>query len=396
MPSPTPRKSSITNHPSFQTPTPHQSRIPRPSSSSREPSPPPYSVSASTATQQHNPSSSTQPPDDLATTNGYATTANGSPNTSPWSSAVGRASLAGKSGRVIEKLQSENDRLRRDLKLVTLQREEEQKRAEIARQGLESLRGINENLASQATAEQRAVDRKDKILERVKGELDRERELRTREGAQAEAMRADNEAKLASVQEDLRRETEEARLWRTRHDALSSSWKRLEEEHKRNLERMRTDLDALQSTRKSDAQAVRRYETTVEQQSQEVDRMRSSNERMRHLHAEYKAEVERETKGTREAARRNEVESERILEESKRALGEMRYLNNISKYVSGIGVDGAHEREEVEERVVPVRSALPPALPVPQSPVKKGKRWSRLGFGRSKDSNPRRDWELRE
>lgn len=283
---------------------------------------------------------------------------------------------------MIERLQSENDRLRRELKLVTLQREEEQRRADMARQGLENLRSINENLAGQATAERKAVERKERVLERLRGELDRERELRAREKLEAQVMREETDKTVVALQEDLRRESEMAKLWRTRHDTLSSSWKSLEEEHRRNFERMRTDLQSLQAARKSDLERVRRYETTVEQQAREVEKAKSSHENMKSLHERYKAEIERETRDMRMLARGNEAESERILEASKKALGEMRYLNNISQYVRGVGLDGEDGRD--------------PLHPLPVAPPQRASNNIELGLSKNQKTESQREWELRD
>jgi hypothetical protein len=46
------------------------------------------------------------------------------PNENQWSSAVGHATTNGKSGRVIERLMAENDRLKRELELQILRSQE--------------------------------------------------------------------------------------------------------------------------------------------------------------------------------------------------------------------------------------------------------------------------------
>ena len=53
-----------------------------------------------------------------------------SPETSPWSSAVGPATTGGKSGRVIERLQQDLDRLNREKHLANMKYEESEKARE--------------------------------------------------------------------------------------------------------------------------------------------------------------------------------------------------------------------------------------------------------------------------
>ena len=55
------------------------------------------------------------------------------PNENQWSSAVGHATTNGKSGRVIERLMAENDRLKRELELQILRSQELERNLETMR-----------------------------------------------------------------------------------------------------------------------------------------------------------------------------------------------------------------------------------------------------------------------
>lgn len=66
----------------------------------------------------------------------------GTENESPatWSSAVGHATTAGKSGRVIERLMAENDRLKRELELQVLRVQELERNAQTYKPQIEAMR----------------------------------------------------------------------------------------------------------------------------------------------------------------------------------------------------------------------------------------------------------------
>jgi hypothetical protein len=92
-------------------------------------------------------------------------------NGQTWSSAVGRANL-GKSGRVIERLMADNDRLVRELKVETMRREEETKRNEATRQRIEGLERTNEMLLHQVSVSEAVVGRRERRIEELKLDLD--------------------------------------------------------------------------------------------------------------------------------------------------------------------------------------------------------------------------------
>ncbi|KAL9063333.1 MAG: hypothetical protein Q9157_008293, partial [Trypethelium eluteriae] len=79
---------------------------------------------------------------------------------SAWSSAVGRATT-GKSGRVIERLMAENDRLRRELRAELSAREELQKRLETSRPITEALQVENSNLAAMRASDASVIARRE-------------------------------------------------------------------------------------------------------------------------------------------------------------------------------------------------------------------------------------------
>ncbi|KAI9769666.1 MAG: hypothetical protein M1840_003903 [Geoglossum simile] len=252
-----------------------------------------------------------------------------------WSSAVGRATT-GKSGRVIERLMAENDRLRRELKLETLRREEEQKRGEMARGKVESLQNINDNLVHQANVDKSSLARRERKIEDLKADIGYERQQRVEAESGLRQVQRESDATIQELKSNLVIETEKARKSSSQYDVLASTWKQLDDGYRRKTCAFREELRRLKAEKDEDRAKLARLEIIVEQQRQEVDKMRILKERIEKRYEDYIDEAEISTKDMRDKAMRNEKAHGEALEETKRVLGELRYLLNLKKFVRGV------------------------------------------------------------
>ncbi|KAH0545050.1 hypothetical protein FGG08_000821 [Glutinoglossum americanum] len=249
-----------------------------------------------------------------------------------WSSAVGRATT-GKSGRVIEKLMAENDRLRRELKLETLRREEEQKRGEMARGKMESLRDINDNLIHQTNVDKASLARRERKIEDLKADIESERKMRVEAESGLKQVQRESDVTIQELKSNLVSESEKARRNASQYDVLASSWKQLDDGYRRKTEAFRGELRQLKAEKDEDRAKLARLEIIVEQQRHEVEKMRVMKERIEKQYEDYIEEAEMSTRDMREKAKRNEKDNEEALEEAKKVLGELKYLLNLKKFV---------------------------------------------------------------
>ena len=251
---------------------------------------------------------------------------------SPWSAAVGRATM-GKSGRVIDKLQGDNDRLQREKKLAIVKLEEEVKRGESARLALESLQVSNNNLISIHESDKSFLSKKDRRIEELRADLEMERSRRdSAERATRESRRERDE-----VVEKLRREAvedkEQAKKANCQYDVLSKSWKSLEDRYERQILKFRSDLAVLREELGCDKQKLTQLEVIMEQLRQEGDKTRKAKERLSSDLQAYKAEQEAGIRGMRERAQLNDSAHEQTLKHMETMLGQMRYIVNVKKDV---------------------------------------------------------------
>ncbi len=250
----------------------------------------------------------------------------------PWSAAVGRATT-GKSGRVIEKLMGDNDRLQREKTLATVKLEEEVKRSESARSALESLQVSNSNLVTMHETDKTFLAKKDRRIEELRADLDTERSRREKAEKDTQESRRERD----DVVERLRKEAAEARQQAQRassqYDVLSRSWKSMEERYEKQTTKLRADMKDLKKVIEGDKRKLAQLEVILEQLAQEGDKSRKAKEKLSSDLQAYKAEQEASVQGIREKAEMNNMAHDRTLEQMQRVLGEMKYVVNIKKDV---------------------------------------------------------------
>ena len=253
-------------------------------------------------------------------------------NSSPWSAAVGRATN-GKSGRVIERLMGENDRLQREMALACAKYDEELKRSESARSALESVRASNQNLLSMHETDKSLLARKERKIEELKQELESERSKREHAEAETKETRVERDTTVQKLMKESLEEKEQAKRSSTQYDVLAKSWKNQEERYDRQIQKLRGSVKTLQDEQGEDKQKLTRLDVIMEQLKQEGEKTNKAKESLAREFEAYKNEQELGIKGMRERAERNEKANEKILTDVNTVLGEMKYVVNLKKDV---------------------------------------------------------------
>ncbi|KAA6409727.1 MAG: hypothetical protein FRX48_06339 [Lasallia pustulata] len=252
----------------------------------------------------------------------------------PWSSAVGRATT-GKSGRVIERLMADNDRLQRELTLSNAKNEEEAKRSEWAKSTLESLRATNENLHAMQEVDKAALLRKDRKIEELRADLEAEKARRAQaENETRETVRERDEA-VGKFKKQIMEEKEVARKSTSQYEILSSSWRSLDDGYRRRTQKLKADVKDISHKREEDVQKIEQLEIVVEQLKRESEKMAKVKEQVLRDFEDYKREKEAGMREIRKRAERNESANEEALGEMNRVMGEMKYVINIKRDVRG-------------------------------------------------------------
>jgi len=253
-----------------------------------------------------------------------------------WSAAVGRASVAGKSGRVIERLMGDVDKLKRELRLASATVEEEQRRSESARLVLDSLRGTNENLEAITETDKVALARRDRKIEELKADLEVERSRRTG----AEKDKSDMHVEILSLkrncEDEVLREKEISGKARGEYETLKSSLSRMERDFSTGLARARKDFDSLQGNRSEDLARLQRLDFVCQQLRDEHRKEQRAVELLKAKYLEYRSTMDNSIRDLSDKISRGDAANEGLLAELRRSLGSARWIMNVRESVKGI------------------------------------------------------------
>ncbi|EGX51985.1 hypothetical protein TWF173_004848 [Orbilia oligospora] len=250
---------------------------------------------------------------------------------------IGRS--AGKSGRVIEKLMAENDRLRRELKSETTKREEEQRRAEAARSSRDSLQSINENLVHQTNIDKTSISRKDRKIEELRSE--REENLKKRQDAESNLRKyvVDQDARVAELAKDLSAEVAERERYARQYDVLAASWKHIEDRYQTSVNRLKKRIEEVAAEEKKNKTTVAKLEITIEQQRQEIEKMGAARRKIEQTYNERIDHTEEELKKVKKLTDGESGEVAEKLKEAMEAASQLRHILGVQKAIRGIPDD---------------------------------------------------------
>lgn len=251
-----------------------------------------------------------------------------------WDSTIGKAGL-GKTGRVINKLVSDNDALKRDIQIERLRADEAKQAARLVEDKMERIISDYEGRLLEASVTKTLLTRKERQVETLTAAIDVEKKKATaaleREKnwrSELEKMRGDSTAQIDEA-------TTYAALMEGRYKAISSHWRDQGDEVKRAMARMRSDISAIVDERRADDDKMQTLRDLCDQQDSNIRQLRRQRDDMTRLFAEYKQTQEDDLRDIRDSARAREEEQERLLEESRTALAKLRWALNVKENVAG-------------------------------------------------------------
>ncbi|MCJ1480266.1 hypothetical protein MMC06_000421 [Schaereria dolodes] len=248
-----------------------------------------------------------------------------------WSSAVGRATVGGKSGRVIESLQANVDRLKRELKLANMRLEEESKRNDSTRAAFESFRTKHENLVLASETDRAAIARRDRKIEELKADLEAERSRREKAETETKETTRERDEVVGKCRKEVIEEKELAKKSTSQYDILSGSWRSLNDGYSRQTQKLKKDIRDISEKRLEEQHQLARLQVVVEQLSSESEKTRKVNEKVMREFEDYKKEKAEGVRQIRESAEESGRANEYALKEMERVLGEMRYVINVQR-----------------------------------------------------------------
>lgn len=256
-------------------------------------------------------------------------------NTPSWSSAVGHATTSGKSGRVIERLMTENDKLKRDLNAQVIKAQELEKNLQTYKPQIEALRQENDNLSHARGVDSGLISRRDRKIEELKADLVMERQRREK----AESVARQREREKDELEDQSRREmqsmTESTKHSTLHAEILETSHKQLSAEYRARAEAWKKDLVVLNEGREHDRQKLARLDVVAEQMRQELERSKKLNGEIVESWERYREENDSELQGLVDEGKLENERTRKLSMEMDKVVNQMRWVMGVKENVRG-------------------------------------------------------------
>ncbi|KAK5990540.1 hypothetical protein PT974_08809 [Cladobotryum mycophilum] len=265
-------------------------------------------------------------------TQDLAVLSDGEQENGQWDSTIGKAGL-GKTGRVINKLVSDNDALKREIQIERLRAEEAKQAAKLVEDKMERMVNEYEGRLLEANVTKTLLARKERQVETLTASVD----LEKKKTVAAQELERSWKDEMDKAKSDAKTQVDEAtsyaQLMEGRYNAISSHWRSQGEEVNRAVTAIKDDISGIVEERKSDDEKIQTLRDLCEQQDSNIKELRREKEEIARLFEEYKRTQEEDLKDIKVNARKREEEQERLLEESREALDKLRWALNVKKNV---------------------------------------------------------------
>ncbi|KAI3332180.1 hypothetical protein HD806DRAFT_518973 [Xylariaceae sp. AK1471] len=251
-----------------------------------------------------------------------------------WDSTIGKAGL-GKTGRVINKLVSDNEILKRDLKIERLKAEESKQAAKLVEDKMERMISDYESRLLEANVTKTLLSRKERQVEHLQSAV----ELEKKRTADAQGRERTWREEMESTRRDAKVKVEEASahaaLMEGRYNAISSHWRDQGEEVKLAVTTMNRRIQSVVDERLKDDEKINVLRDLCDQQDGNIRDLRRQKDEISQQFEAYKREQEDALRAIKENACKREEEQQRTIEETKQVLGQLRWALNVKRNVKG-------------------------------------------------------------
>lgn len=251
-----------------------------------------------------------------------------------WDSTIGKAGL-GKTGRVINKLVSDNDALKRDIQIERLRAEEAKQAAKLIEDKMDRMVNEYEGRLLEANVTKTLLSRKERQVETLTASVDLEKK-KTKAALESERNWRDEMEKIRSeAKAQVEKSSTHAQLMEGRYNAISSHWKDQGDQVKRAMAKMRGEIATIVDERKSDDDKIQTLRDLCEQQDCNIKELRREKDEISRLFEQYKKTQDDDLRDIKTNAKRREEEQELQLEQAREALNKLRWALNVKKNVEG-------------------------------------------------------------
>ncbi|KAI0398591.1 hypothetical protein F5Y17DRAFT_411209 [Xylariaceae sp. FL0594] len=248
-----------------------------------------------------------------------------------WDSTIGKAGL-GKTGRVINKLVTDNEVLKRDLKIERLKAEESKQAAKLVEDKMEKMISEYESRLLEANVAKTLLSRKERQVEQLQSAVELEKK-RTADAQERERIwREEMETARREAKIKVEEATSHAALMEGRYNAISSHWRDQGEEVKRSMETMTGRIRSLVEERRKDDDKISVLRDLCDQQDGNIRDLQRQKEEISQKFEAYKRQQEEALREIKENARKREEEQQKTLDEAKQVLDKLKWALQVKRH----------------------------------------------------------------
>ncbi|KAI1817873.1 hypothetical protein GGS20DRAFT_531183 [Poronia punctata] len=248
-----------------------------------------------------------------------------------WDSTIGKAGL-GKTGRVINKLVSDNEILKRDLKIERMKSEESKQAAKLVEDKMERMISEYESRLLEANVTKTLLSRKERQVEHLQSAVELEKK-RTADAQERERIwRDEMEAARNDAKTKVEEATAHAALMEGRYNAISSHWRDQGEEVKRSMVAMDGRIRELVEERRRDDEKISVLRDLCDQQDGNIRDLQRQKEEITQKFEDYKRQQEVALQDIKANARKREEEQQKTLDEAKKVLDKLKWALQVKRH----------------------------------------------------------------
>lgn len=256
------------------------------------------------------------------------------PQAQGWDSTIGKAGL-GKTGRVINKLVSDNEALKRDIRIERLKADEAKQAAKLTEDKMERMMQDYESRLLEANVTKTLLSRKERQVESLTAAVELERERATAARERERTWREEMERAKTDAKSKVEEATTRAQLMEGRYNAIASHWRDQGDEVRRAAAGLRGEIAVLAEERRADDEKIVALRELCDQQDGGIKELVRQKEGIAAQFEAYKRGQEEWLRDVKVNAGARETEQERMLEESREALAKLKWALNVKENVRG-------------------------------------------------------------
>ena len=228
---------------------------------------------------------------------------------------------------MIERLQSEIDRLNRDKKVLKTRCDAADRMNEALASQTQLYTDRINNHEQSYEVNQRALARKDRQLEELRDDLKREK---------ARTEHAQEQARIAAVDEQKWREEavrsgSVAEQKEAEYSTIAACRDRDNGQHQEGLDKLKVDFGSLIRQREEDLESYGKLELVAEQQRETINHLERLTRDIRANYDKYRLEIDTAIAGLREHVTSNDVGLTQKVEEMQTVVGQMHWVINMEE-----------------------------------------------------------------